>query len=201
MRFVPSKNNFPRRHSVSSAYTSAHSFIKYSLYYLVSSVRSLTGKEARADNVLNSSQQGLGNPTFPSENSKLAEMDNYLVNDLEYDLIVFHPYHTLLASCRKDSEADAEAEAGDLGTRIGAEDGPRYWGSGRDPHRNRIVRLYGYGIRVAVPVPYRDLEDNLRLRVRHYSIPYTYRTNTAVYGSCTARKYPNQTTFSQFFRM
>ncbi|KAE9393119.1 hypothetical protein BT96DRAFT_999743 [Gymnopus androsaceus JB14] len=56
-------------------------------------------------------------------------MEFYLVDDLECDLVVFHPYRTLLALCRKDAEV--EAEAGELGTGIGAEDGPRYWGSGR----------------------------------------------------------------------
>ncbi|KAE9393130.1 C/H/G cyclin [Gymnopus androsaceus JB14] len=75
------------------------------------------------------SQQGPGKPTFPSDNSKLAEMEFYLVDDLECDLVVFHPYRTLLALCRKDAEV--EAEAGELGTGIGAEDGPKYWGSGR----------------------------------------------------------------------
>ncbi|EDR04949.1 uncharacterized protein LACBIDRAFT_168583, partial [Laccaria bicolor S238N-H82] len=33
---------------------------------------------------------------FPTDNSKLAEMEFYLVDDLECDLIVFHPYRTLL---------------------------------------------------------------------------------------------------------
>ncbi|GAW01245.1 cyclin-like protein [Lentinula edodes] len=76
---------------------------------------------------------------FPSDNSKLAEMEFYLVDDLECDLIVFHPYRTLLALCNKDfgnsnSSSDSpaeEAEAGELGTGIGADDGPRYWGTGQ----------------------------------------------------------------------
>ncbi|KAJ3775954.1 cyclin-like protein [Lentinula raphanica] len=77
---------------------------------------------------------------FPSDNSKLAEMEFYLVDDLECDLVVFHPYRTLLALCKKESSSSAsggnadmvgeEAEAGELGTGIGAEDGPRYWGTG-----------------------------------------------------------------------
>lgn len=59
-------------------------------------------------------------------------MEFYLVDDLECDLIVFHPYRTLLALCKKESSGDeAEAEAGELGTGIGAEDGPRYWGTGQ----------------------------------------------------------------------
>ncbi|KAJ4473573.1 cyclin-like protein [Lentinula aciculospora] len=78
---------------------------------------------------------------FPSDNHKLAEMEFYLVDDLDCDLIVFHPYRTLLALCKKDSSSSPasgshsisptdEAEAGELGTGIGIEDGPRYWGTG-----------------------------------------------------------------------
>ncbi|KAJ6544262.1 cyclin-like protein [Mycena capillaripes] len=70
---------------------------------------------------------------FPSDNSKLAEMEFYLVDDLECDLTVFHPYRTLLALCKSvDSSEDAaqEEEAGEVGAGITAEDGPRYWGTG-----------------------------------------------------------------------
>lgn len=86
---------------------------------------------------------------FPTDNSKLAEMEFYLVNDLECDLTVFHPYRTLLTLCKKESEDSAtpaeEGEAGELGNGgvatssgfggnlgagIGADDGPRYWGTG-----------------------------------------------------------------------
>lgn len=70
---------------------------------------------------------------FPTDNSKLAEMEFYLVDDLECDLIVFHPYRTLLTLCRKeDDEGSAvseDGEAGEVGT--GLDDGPRYWGSGQ----------------------------------------------------------------------
>lgn len=87
---------------------------------------------------------------FPTDNSKLAEMEFYLVDDLECDLTVFHPYRTLLTLCKKESEDSAtpaeEGEAGELGSGIigtttftgsnslgvgiGADDGPRYWGTG-----------------------------------------------------------------------
>lgn len=70
-----------------------------------------------------------GIKSFPSDNSKLAEMEFYLVDDLECDLIVFHPYRTLLALCGKEnSSAVVEAEAGELGA--GIDDGSRYWGTG-----------------------------------------------------------------------
>jgi hypothetical protein len=62
-------------------------------------------------------------------------MEFYLVDDLECDLIVFHPYRTLLALCRKEVSdsgslfGSEEGEAEEVGTGLGAEDGPRYWGS------------------------------------------------------------------------
>lgn len=87
---------------------------------------------------------------FPSDHSKLAEMEFYLVDDLECDLTVFHPYRTLLTLCKKESEGSAtpaeEGEAGELGTAggvsstsagagnlgvgVGTDEGPRYWGTG-----------------------------------------------------------------------
>jgi len=60
-------------------------------------------------------------------------MEFYLVDDLECDLIVFHPYRTLLSLCKKapgeeNSSEEGEAEENDLG--VGIDDGPRYWGTG-----------------------------------------------------------------------
>ncbi|GJJ16272.1 hypothetical protein Clacol_010568 [Clathrus columnatus] len=73
--------------------------------------------------------------TFPSDNSKLAEMEFYLVDDLECDLTVFHPYRTLLTLCGKEGDSgletedgSMEAEAGEVGAGI---DDPRYWGTGQ----------------------------------------------------------------------
>ena len=75
-----------------------------------------------------------GVKNFPSDNTKLAEMEFYLVDDLECDLVVFHPYRTLLALCRKEDPSGTpsflqEAEAGELGVGVAGSDGPRYWGS------------------------------------------------------------------------
>ena len=66
--------------------------------------------------------------TFPSDNSKLAEIKFYLVADLECDLTVFHPYRTLTALCKKESANEPMAEAGEVGAEV--DDGPRYWGTG-----------------------------------------------------------------------
>ncbi|KZT20552.1 cyclin-like protein [Neolentinus lepideus HHB14362 ss-1] len=75
------------------------------------------------------SQEMYGVKTFPSDNSKLAEMEFYLVDDLECDLTVFHPYRTLMTLCCKEgSSSDLDAEAGELG--VGINEGHRYWGTG-----------------------------------------------------------------------
>lgn len=73
-------------------------------------------------------EQPFGVKSFPSDNSKLAEMEFYLVADLECDLTVFHPYRTLTALCKKESANDSMAEAGEVGAEV--DDGPRYWGTG-----------------------------------------------------------------------
>ncbi|OCH87091.1 cyclin-like protein [Obba rivulosa] len=69
-----------------------------------------------------------GIKSFPSDNSKLAEMEFYLVDDLECDLTVFHPYRTLMTLCGKAGGNGGETEAGELG--VGIQDGQRYWGTG-----------------------------------------------------------------------
>ncbi|TFK35064.1 cyclin-like protein [Crucibulum laeve] len=86
------------------------------------------------------SQENYNVKNFPTDNSKLAEMEFYLVDDLECDLTVFHPYRTLLTLCRTESCAGEteEGEAGELsvamgsaGVGIGSDEGPRYWGTGQ----------------------------------------------------------------------
>ncbi|KAF8075825.1 cyclin-like protein [Lyophyllum atratum] len=73
---------------------------------------------------------------FPSDHTKLAEMEFYLVDDLECDLVVFHPYRTLLTLCKKEVTDTAslfgseEGEADEMGAGLGAEEGTRYWGTG-----------------------------------------------------------------------
>ncbi|KAI0739316.1 cyclin-like protein [Irpex lacteus] len=70
-----------------------------------------------------------GIKSFPSDNSKLAEMEFYLVDDLECDLVVFHPYRTLMTLCGKPGNSPPpDTEAGEVG--VGIQDGSQYWGSG-----------------------------------------------------------------------
>ena len=73
--------------------------------------------------------------SFPSDNSKLAEMEFYLVDDLECDLTIFHPYRTLMMLCKKESNEGAEGMEDDdaveeEGAITGPELGERYWGTG-----------------------------------------------------------------------
>jgi len=70
-----------------------------------------------------------GVKSFPTDNIKLAEMEFYLVGDLECDLVVFHPYRTLMTLCGKTGSCSAkDIEAGEAG--VGVDDGVRYWGTG-----------------------------------------------------------------------
>ena len=73
-------------------------------------------------------EEGYGIKNFPSDNSKLAEMEFYLVSDLECDLVVFHPYRTLLTLCGRETAYAFDTEAGEVG--VGIDNGPRYWGTG-----------------------------------------------------------------------
>lgn len=73
-------------------------------------------------------EEGYGVKNFPSDNSKLAEMEFYLVSDLGCDLIVFHPYRTLLTLCGREAAHAVVSEAGEVG--VGIDNGPRYWGTG-----------------------------------------------------------------------
>ncbi|KAG8905135.1 RNA polymerase II holoenzyme cyclin-like subunit [Tulasnella sp. 403] len=67
-----------------------------------------------------------GVKNFPTDNSKLAEMEFYLLEDLEFHLIVFHPYRSLATLCGRLGVIDL-AEAGEVGAEPDEE---RYWGTG-----------------------------------------------------------------------
>jgi cyclin C len=55
--------------------------------------------------------QHYGVKSFTSDNSKLADMEFYLVADLKCDLTtIFHPYRTLMALCKKESSSDLMAK-------------------------------------------------------------------------------------------
>ena len=81
------------------------------------------------------------------DQNRIAEMEFYLVDDLECDLTVFHPYRTLTAICKPDPSSSGAANTGSTGAEteteegeaieedspgagVGVDDGPRYWGTG-----------------------------------------------------------------------
>lgn len=39
---------------------------------------------------------------FPSDNTRLAEMEFYLLEELDFSLVVFHPYRSLVQLCGRD---------------------------------------------------------------------------------------------------
>lgn len=70
---------------------------------------------------------GYGIKTFPTDNTKLAEMEFYLLEDLEFHLVIFHPYRSLAAVAGRVAVSDL-AEAGEVGA--AEPDEERYWGTG-----------------------------------------------------------------------
>ena len=78
-------------------------------------------------------EEELKGKQWSTDNQKIAEMEFYLVDDLECDLVVFHPYRTLLALCKEANnslESGEEGETTDIGIGMDASYGPRYWGTG-----------------------------------------------------------------------
>ena len=68
---------------------------------------------------ITSAEDGYRVENFPSDNSKLAEMEFYLVSDLECDIVVFHPYRTLLTLCgrgRRTRSLPKQAKSGSEST-------------------------------------------------------------------------------------
>lgn len=78
----------------------------------------------------------LGIWSVPLDNHRLAEMEFYLVDELECNLIVFHPYRTLTTLCTKESKDVDMVLAESAGTNAigepggsGVDGGERYWGT------------------------------------------------------------------------
>ncbi|PVF96073.1 hypothetical protein CPB86DRAFT_709885 [Serendipita vermifera] len=92
--------------------------------------------------VANTLFNDLGVWSTPLDNHRLAEMEFYLVDELECDLTVYHPYRALMNLCGKETDEvvagssmntqqsmPEEVEAGELGGH-GVNDIARYAGSG-----------------------------------------------------------------------
>jgi cyclin C len=56
----------------------------------------------------------MGVTNFPSDNTKLAEMEFYLIEELDFHLIVFHPYRSLVQICGRDGGAGVVGVTGEV---------------------------------------------------------------------------------------
>lgn len=54
----------------------------------------------------------MGHRTFPTDNTKVAEMEFYLIEELDFHLIVFHPYRSIVQLCGRDGGPTAGGELG-----------------------------------------------------------------------------------------
>ncbi|KAN0139195.1 Cyclin-like protein [Lactarius tabidus] len=157
------------------------------------------------------SQEGYGIKNFPSDNSKLAEMEFYLVSDLECDLVVFHPYRTLLTLCGRETAYAFDTEAGEVG--VGIDNGPRYWGTGEgrleleegplqtawfiinDTYRSEICLLYPpHMIAIAAIYLTLVLNDKTREAVQAQAapVPPPRRSSRTTSGSAHRKSAPAQ---------
>lgn len=104
--------------------------------YLAGKAEELPAHIKNVINIANTVFGELGVWPAPLDNHRLAEMEFYLVDELECDLTVFHPYRSLLALCGKETDEagmggpghTGQETAPDLG--VGVISGERYWGTG-----------------------------------------------------------------------
>ncbi|ORY91797.1 cyclin-like protein [Leucosporidium creatinivorum] len=54
----------------------------------------------------------MGLSSFPTDNTKLAEMEFYLIEELDFHLVIFHPYRSLVQLCGRDGGPTAGGEVG-----------------------------------------------------------------------------------------
>ncbi|KAJ9101181.1 hypothetical protein QFC21_003399 [Naganishia friedmannii] len=135
---------------------------------------------------------------FPVDYTKLAEMEFYLLEDLEFDLVVYHPYRTLAAVCGReavdagdfsdDVERDIElSELLSLDSSLNTDAAPP---SSRDSinlgqatkgvdaarkETEKLDRLFGRGS----GKPGSDVEDSI-LQMAWFILNDTYRTDLSI---------------------
>ncbi|GAA5930286.1 hypothetical protein JCM1841_004273 [Sporobolomyces salmonicolor] len=54
----------------------------------------------------------MGLLNFTSDNNRLAEMEFYLIEELDFHLVVYHPYRSLVQLCGRDGNPNAGGEEG-----------------------------------------------------------------------------------------
>ena len=139
-RVIATATMFFRRFYLKNAYCETDPFFVISACIYVAAKAEESSVHIK--NVISESKslfsQTYGIKNFPSDNSKLAEMEFYLVDDLECDLVVYHPYRTLLALCKKETKSSGsssslfgeEGEEGEADEDWGTDDASRFWGTG-----------------------------------------------------------------------
>ncbi|SPO31430.1 related to SSN8 - DNA-directed RNA polymerase II holoenzyme and SRB subcomplex subunit, cyclin C homolog [Ustilago trichophora] len=107
-RVVASANIFFRRFFSKNSYSALDPFLVAATCIYVAAkveespihIKSAVAEAAR-------SFQEVGFRSMPTDNSSLAEMEFYLLEEMEFDMIIFHPYRSLIAlfdayGCSKD---------------------------------------------------------------------------------------------------
>ena len=97
-RVVASANVFLRRFFAKNSYSALDPFLVAATCVYVAAkveespihIKSAVAEAARTF-------QEVGYRSLPTDNSSLAEMEFYLLEEMEFDMIVFHPYRSLMA--------------------------------------------------------------------------------------------------------
>ena len=111
------------------------------------------------------------------------------MSDLECDLVVFHPYRTLLTLCGKEAAHAVISEAGEVG--VGVDDGPRYWGTGegRLELEEGPLQTAWYLVPSSTPPSPSTLPplytDQIRVRPSHPLVGSSSTTHTAPSSVCS----------------
>lgn len=97
-RVIATAHVFFRRFYLKNSYIDTDPFIVVAACIYVAAKAEETPVHVKS--VVNEAKQlfqaDYGIKNFPTDNARLAEMEFYLVDELECDLTVFHPYRTLL---------------------------------------------------------------------------------------------------------
>jgi len=111
-----------------------------------------------------------GIKTFPSDHTKLGEMEFYLLEDLDFHLNVFHPYRDLADLCGSNEIVEI-GEEGELGY---VPEDERFWGTGK----GKLALEEG-----AVQTAWFIISDSLRTELCLLYPPYVIAI-AALYMTC-----------------
>ncbi|SNX87970.1 related to SSN8 - DNA-directed RNA polymerase II holoenzyme and SRB subcomplex subunit, cyclin C homolog [Melanopsichium pennsylvanicum] len=97
-RVVASANIFFRRFFAKNSYSALDPFlVAATCVYVAAKVEESPIHIKSAVAEASRSFQEVGFRSMPTDNSSLAEMEFYLLEEMEFDMIIFHPYRSLIA--------------------------------------------------------------------------------------------------------